>query len=252
MGKVDGFADNEQYQMLLRLLETEPAEVAEFITNPINLSTEALFPVENNGSAMAPFYIVLSIWVGSLILVAIIHTKVKPIEGVTNMRVYEEFFGRYIVFYLIGQIQTIITVLGALLYVGIQCEHPFLLWFAMSVTSFTYTLFLYALTYAFEAVGEAIAVVLMVIQVAGSGGTFPVEVLPLVYQILYKYMPFAYSISAAREAVAGTYGNDYWVYLSSLGFYVLAALVIGLLVSIPCKRLNIMIKKSTAGTDLMV
>ena len=252
MGKMDATSKGEQYQMFMRLLQTSPDQIAEFITSPINLSTEAIYPVENNGSAMAPFYVVLSIWVGSLILVAIIHTKVKPIEGVTNMHVYEEYFGRYIVFYLIGQVQTLITVMGALLYVGIQCEHPFLFWFAMSVTSFTYTLFLYSLTYAFEAVGEAIAVVLMVIQVAGSGGTFPVEVLPKFYQVLYEYMPFAYSISAAREALAGMYENDYWMYLSKLGIYVAASLIIGLLVSIPMRKMNIIIKQSTAGTDLMV
>lgn len=242
---------NDQYAMLLRLLDSDPEQIADFISEPVGISSEAIFPVENNGSAMAAFYVVLSIWVGSLILVAVIHTKVKPIEGVENMKTYQEFFGRYIVFFLIGQIQTIITVLGALLYVGIQCVHPFLFYFAMAITSWCYTLLMYSLAYAFEAVGEAIAVVLMVIQVAGAGGTFPIEVLPVAYQVLYKYMPFAYSISAARESIAGTYEYDYWKYLSALGIYIVISLVIGLFVSIPCKKMNAMIKESTEKTDLM-
>lgn len=252
MDKNAGIEESEQYRMLMRLLSTSPEKVAEFITSPIDLQVHAIFPVKNNGSAMAPFYIVLSIWVGSLILVAIIHTKVKLIPGIEHMRSYQEYFGRYIVFFLVGQIQTLITVLGALLYVRIQCEHPFMLWLAMSLTSLTYTLLLYSLAYALEAVGEAIAVVLMVIQVAGSGGTFPIEVLPVEYQKLYEYMPFAYSINAAREAVAGTYRRDYVTYLSELGVVIAVALVIGLVISIPCKKMNLRIKKSTEKTDLIL
>ena len=243
---------NDQYQMLLKLIQTDPEVISDFVSDPIDLDQENLYAIENNGSATAPFYIILSIWVGALILVAIVHTKVKPIEGVTNMKTYEEFFGRYLVFFLIGQLQTVITVLGALYFTGIQCQHKFLFWLACSFTSFTFTIFLYALTYAFEAVGEAIAVVLMVLQVAGSGGTFPVEVLPVVYQVMYKYMPFAYGMNAVRECIAGMYENDYWVYMSGLLTYIGVALVIGLIISIPCKKLNIMIKESTEKTDLMI
>jgi putative membrane protein len=111
---------------------------------------------------------------------------------------------------------------------------------------------LYALTYAFEAVGEAIAVVLMVLQVAGSGGTFPVEVLPKVYQVMYEYMPFAYGMNAVRECVAGMYQMDYWKYMSGLLLYIGLALLIGLVISIPCKKLNLTIKESTEKTDLLI
>ena len=242
---------NEQYNMLLKLIKTDPDVISGFITSPVDLDTEAIYPVKTNGSATAPFYVVLSIWVGALILVAIMKTHVKTLPTATKLRSYQEFFGRYLVFFLIGQLQTLITVMGCLLYVRIQCLHPFLFWLACAATSFTFTLFLYALTFAFGAVGEAIAVVLMVIQVAGSGGTFPIEVLPKVYQLLYKYMPFEYSMNAVRECVAGMYKQDYWIYLSSLSYYVLASLVIGLLLSIPWKRLNNYVEKKKAKTDIM-
>jgi putative membrane protein len=244
--------DNEQYKMLLKLIETDPEFISDFISDPIDLNQENIYAVENNGSATAPFYIVLSIWVGALILVAIVHTKVKSVPGVEKITTFEEFFGRYLIFFTVGQLQTVITVLGALYFTQIQCEHKFLFWLACSFTSFTFTLFLYSLTYAFEAVGEAIAVVLMVLQVAGSGGTFPVEVLPVVYQLMYKYMPFAYGMNAIRECVAGMYKNDYWIYMSGLLTYIGVALFIGLILSIPCKKLNLMIKESKEKTDLMI
>lgn len=243
---------NEQYTMLVELIKSDPKLIADFISNPVKLKQEPIYAMENNGSATAPFYFVLSIWFGSLILVAIIHTELKNNPGCKNLRNSQKFFGRYIVFYLIGQLQVLITTLGCLLYVGMQCEHPFLLWLAASFTSFTFTLFMYSLGYAFGNVGEAAAVVLMVIQVAGSGGTFPVEVLPKVFQYLYQYMPFAHGMNAMRETIAGMHGYDYWRYLGGMTAYILVALFFGLVLSVPCKKLNKKIEESKEKTDLLL
>ena len=249
---MEAMGENEQYQMLLQLLETDPAIIADFVSSPIDINQQNIYAIENNGSATAPFYIILSIWVGALILVAIVHTKVKEVQSVENLTTAQEFFGRYLVFFMIGQLQTVITVFGALYFTGIQCQHKFLFWLACSFTSFTFTLFLYALAYAFEAVGEAVAVVLMVLQVAGSGGTFPVEVLPRIYQLMYNYMPFAYGMNAVRECIAGMYKLDYLKYMSGLLIYIVLALIIGLVISVPCKKLNESIKESTEKTDLLI
>ena len=250
---VDDLENNHQYATLMKLIETDPAIIADFISSPVNLDEKPIYYVANNGSATAPFYIILSIWFGALILIAIVHSTLKTVPaGCVNLMNYQKFFGRYMVFYFIGQIQTIITVLGCLLFVGIQCEHPFMFWLAASITSFTFTLFMYSLSYAFGNVGEAAAVVLLVIQVAGSGGTFPVEVLPIVFQYMYKYMPFAYGMNAIRETIAGFHGKDYWLYLGGMGIYVLVALLFGLIISIPCAKLNKMIEESKENTDLLV
>ena len=250
--KYGKFSSAGQYAMFMELLKTDPEEMAEFLTSPVSVKTEQLYPYENNGSAMAPFYIVLSIWVGALILVAITHTRVKKGAIEKNFNHVEEFFGRYLFFFLIGQLQTFITVLGALLFVQIQCEHPFLLWASMSLTSFCFTLLLYSLVFAFDAVGEALAVVMMVLQVAGSGGTFPVEVLPNVYNVMYKYMPFVYSTNAAKESIAGMYKDYYYDNLKTLLIYVAVSLVIGLIVSVPFKKFVSVIKESTEKTDLII
>lgn len=252
MQDMSNLKTNKQYNLLVELIESDPALIADFISSPVNLEQKPIYEMENNGSATAPFYVVLSIWFGSLILIAIIHTEIKKPEEFDNLKNYQSFFGRYIVFFLIGQLQTVITFLGCLLYVGIQCKHPFMLWVAASFTSFTFTLFLYSLGYAFGNVGEAAAVILMVIQVAGSGGTFPVEVLPKVFQYLYKYMPFAHGMNAMREAIAGTHNNDYWVYLAGMIPYIVAALIFGLVISVPCKKLNEMIEESKEKTDLLL
>lgn len=155
-------------------------------------------------------------------------------------------------FFFIGQIQILITVLGTLLYVNIQCLHPFLLWLAASFSSAVFTLLLYSHTYSFGSVGEAIGVILLVLQVAGSGGTFSIEILPSEFQMLYKYMPFNYAMNGMRECIGGMYKQDYWKYMSGLLIYIVIVLVIGLVIGIPSRKVNLKIEKNIEKTDLLI
>lgn len=243
---------NDQYNEMIEVLKTDPQMIAQFVASPVAMETEAIYPIRTYGSAMAPFYTVLAIWVGALILVALIHVEVRREDDLKEVRSLHAFFGRYITFFLIGQIQAAITVLGDLFYINIQCPHPFLFWLAAAASSFVFTLFIYSLTVAMGNVGEAIAVVVMVIQVAGAGGTFPIEVLPTVYQMIYKFLPFTYCMNALRECVGGMYRNDYWKDLRTLGIYVLVSLFIGLVVAIPFRKLNKKIEHSKEKSKVML
>lgn len=240
------------YEMLMNMLKFDANDLGTFISAPVEISTEKIYPIETYGSAMTPFYTVLAIWVGALILVAIIHVNVKPQKEHPDINPVQAYFGRYITFFLIGQAQALLVTLGDLYFIGIQCISPFKFWFAASVTSFVFSIFMYSLTVAFGNVGEALAVVIMVIQVAGAGGTFPVEVLPKVYQYIYKYLPFTYAMNALRETVGGFYKFNYWKYLVILSVYVLISLFIGLVVAIPCRKLNEKIEKSKHRSEVMI
>lgn len=240
------------YEMLMNVLKFDANDLGTFISAPVEISTEKIYPIETYGSAMTPFYTVLAIWVGALILIAIIHVNVKPQKEHPDINPVQAYFGRYITFFLIGQAQALLVTLGDLYFIGIQCISPFKFWFAASVTSFVFSIFMYSLTVAFGNVGEALAVVIMVIQVAGAGGTFPVEVLPKVYQYIYKYLPFTYAMNALRETVGGFYKFNYWKYLVILSVYVLISLFIGLVVAIPCRKLNEKIEKSKHRSEVMI
>lgn len=243
---------DEQYQEIMDIVETDPTMLGNFISSPVNLDTVGIFEIENYGSAMAPFYTILALWVGALILVAIVHVKVEPVEGIDEIKPYQAYFGRYILFFLVGQTQTLITVLGDLFYIHIQCHNPFLFWLAASISSFVFTLFIYSLTVAFGNVGEALAIVVMVIQVAGAGGTFPIQTLPEIYQKIYKYFPFPYGMDAMRETIGGIYQLDYWKNIGTLGIYIIISLVIGLVVSIPFRKLMEKIEQSKENTGIMI
>ena len=239
---IKSIGDNEAYQKFVNLLQTDPDLLSDFISSP----------VENNGSMTAPFYIVLSIWVGALIMSTILKTAVKDTTDMRNLKNWQCFFGRFFVTFVIGQLQTIITVMGAFLFVGIQCEHPFYFWLACAWTSLIYSLLLYSFTYSFGNVGEALSVILMVIQVAGAGGTFPIEVLPKVFQVLYKFMPFNYSMNALRECIAGFYKETYRNCMLTLIIYGIVAIFAGIVLYYPFKILNEKIESSKENSGILI
>ena len=249
--KLVEFKNSGVYSLLQTAISFNTDELASFISAPVAITTEDLYPIANYGSAMSPFYSVLSIWVGALILVAIIHVKVHPFDGI-KVNSVEAFFGRYITFFLIGQAQALLITLGDLFFIGIQCIHPFKFWFAAAFTSFVFTMITYSLTVAFENVGEAAAVVIMVIQVAGAGGTFPIQCLPAIYQAIYKYLPFTYAMDALRECVGGTYSWYYWKCILALLVYVGICLFIGLVIAKPCRKLNAIVDKSKEKSEIMI
>lgn len=249
ISEIKGLSQNEAYEKFMELIRTDPDLLADFVSSPVEVTNEYVYPVENNGSMTAPFYIVLSIWVGALIMSTIIKTQIKDKSEYRNLKNWQCFFGRFFVTMMIGQIQTLITVLGAFLFVGIQCEDKFLMWVACAWISFVYSLLLYSFAYSFGNLGEALSVILMVIQVAGAGGTFPIEVLPKVFQTLYRFMPFNYSMNAVRECIGGFYNNTYKNCMLTLLIYVAVAIFIGIVLYHPFKIVNekIEISKEKSG-----
>lgn len=248
--KAKSVQEDERVEALVETLTGDPDMYGEFFSEPVEIESVAVYPIENYGSAVAPFYTVLSIWVGVIIMVAII--KVKPTKdkypGATPA---ELFFGRGMFFIAMGQLQTLITVLGNLYILKIQCLHPMLFWLASALTSLTFTILIYALVYSFGDVGKAVAVVVLVLQIAGSSGTYPIELLPEFFQKVYIFFPFPYAINALRECICGLYEADLVVYLLELSIFLVAGLVVGLWIRIPFEGLNHYMEKRMEDTEMM-
>lgn len=251
--KLDEIQESGNYSQMQDLLSGNHESISSFLASPVELNTNKLYPVENYGSSMAPFYSTLAMWVGGTILVAMLKVSISEssLKGMKKVRDYQVYFGRYIVFLLIGLAQSTLIGLGDLLYLRIQCETPFLFMLACWITSLVYVNVIYTLTVSFGDVGKAIAVILMVIQVAGSGGTFPIEVAPKIFQSVYPLMPFAHSMAALRETIGGLYGSTYWTELGYLCIFLIASLFLGLVLRKPIIKLNEKINEKLESTHLI-
>lgn len=259
-GKLEAAADSladaassEKLDTIGSLLKSDHQLISSFLAAPVSLDTTRIYPVENYGSAMAPFYSVLSIWVGGTILVAMMKVSVsrKRQEELENVKDYQLYLGRWILFLIIGLLQSGLICLGDLFFLEIQCVHPMYFLFAGWFASIVFVNLIYTLTVSFGDTGKAICVVLMVIQVAGSGGTFPIEMTPEFFQRVYLLMPFSHAMTAMREAIAGFYGNTYWIELGYLSLFMAASLLLGLVLRRPVIRMNEAFAEKLEDTRLM-
>lgn len=221
-----------------------------FFAEPVTIETEAVYPVDNYGSGVAPFYTTLALWVGGVVLVSLLKVKAHA-DGIDNPKSYELFFGRYLLFFVMALLQAAITVWGNFYLLHIQCLYPRRFLLAAFVTSFTFSLLIYALTISFGDLGKAVIVVVMVLQIAGSSGTYPIEILPRFYQKLYIFFPFPYAIDAMREAIAGMYEHDYALYLLRLLLFAVAALALGLVIRLPFQKFYHFVERRMEDTEMM-
>lgn len=246
----NGTTEDERVQALRKLMSGDPDTYGEFFSEPVKIDTVEVYPIVNYGSAMTPFYTVLALWVGALLLTALVKVKAEP-KNLQGVKLHQLYFGRYLLFFVLGQIQALVVVLGDIYLLHCQILDKGLFWFTASLTSFVFTLLVYSLTLSFGDIGKAVAVVIMVIQIAGSGGTFPIELLPSVYRNIYIFFPFPYAINAMRETIGGMYGNMYVKSLLQLMIFAVAALVLGLVIRKPFIKWNRFVEKRMEDTKMM-
>lgn len=232
------------------VLDLDPKDVGTFLGSPAQLVTEPVFPVANYGSNVTPFYTNLALWVGGFVLVAIYKLEVDD-EGVGDFKPWQGFFGRWLLLNLIGQLQAIICCVGDLC-LGIQCVSPVAFVFAGMVESFVYVFFIYALSVAFKHIGKALGVLLVVLQIPGASGLYPIEMQPEFFQALKPWLPFTYGINAMRESIAGFYGSYYAQNLCMLLVFLIPALLVGVAARRHLLNINALFDHRLAETDLMI
>ena len=247
---LEGLTTDEYMDTLVNILGGDPAVYGQYFPEMVQTSVNAVYPIANYGSAMTPFYTVLAIWVGGVILSSLIKIHART-EGLIDPKPAELYFGRYLFFFVLSQIQAAVIVTGDLYILKVQCLHPGMLYLTGALTAFTFSLLIYSLALSFGDVGKAIVVVIMVMQIAGSSGTFPIELLPEIYQKIYRFFPFPYAIDAMRECICGLYGDYYMTQLAFLLLFAAAALLIGLLVRRPFMGLNHFMEEKLEETELL-
>ena len=230
----------------------DAASLVSFLSSPVQLEREAFFPVENNGSAMTPFYTTMALWVGGTLMGLVFYVGIsKKAEEETGASPRHAYLGRLAFFLCVGAIQATILLLGDMFFLRTQCENPLLFMLTGWLASTVFINIIYALATSFGDVGKAIAVFIMVLQVAGSGGTFPVQMLPPIFQVAYPFLPFVHSENAFRAAMFGVYNGDWAMEMGILAAFLVPALLLGLLLRKPFVPVNEWIEEKMEETKLM-
>lgn len=232
-------------------LKADPEKIGAFMAAPVALDTQLVYPVKNYGSGVTPFFTNLALWVAGFILMAMVKLRVDP-EGLPKFTAVQAYFGRWLFYMVCGLAMGLVCCVGDLA-LGIRCESPAAFIGAGLLTVFVDVNLMFALAYAFRHIGKAIAVILLIVQIPGSSGMFPIEMMPDFFQVIHPLLPFTYSIDAMREAIGGFYGADYLHDMLLLGLlFVPLGFFIGLVIGRYDFNLNLMFDEKLGATDLLL
>ncbi len=241
---------SESMGELADLMGVDVNDVADFMASPVELTSKSIYPVKSFGSGIAPFYTNLALWVGGYVLIAIYKLEVDR-EGVGSFTARQGYFGRWLLMVILGALQAIIVTVGDLV-IGVQCVSPLLFVLGGIAISFTYVNIIYALSTTFKHIGKAIGVILVIVQIPGSSGMYPIEMMPGFFQWLHPLLPFTYGINLLRETVGGMYSFNYLFNLCILGVFLIVALFIGLQLRPLLLNLNLLFDKQLSTTGMMI
>lgn len=232
---------------IIQLLQNDPEAEKGFFAEPVVLNENSIFAIANYGTGMTPFYTVLAIWVGGLLLISVLSTDIHEKEKFSGRQIY---FGRFFTFMTIGFFQSLIVTLGDLFIIQVDVKSPF--WFVIFglICSLVFVLIIYTLVSVFGDVGKALAIIMIVLQIAGSGGTYPVVLLPKFFQMISPFLPFTYAIDIMREAVGGIVWKKVYYDLTFLFIFGLIALIIGVFFKEAINRITDKFKEKVKSSDL--
>lgn len=188
---------------IITVLQSNPDLMGSALAQPFTVKNEDIYKVNSFGAAFAPTYIALSIWVGCTMLVAVLKTKVPKLAKFRGLSVREEYLGKLLTFGTLSLVQTLVILLSAVLILRIHVASFFLLLMVGLLSSMTFTIIVYTMAALFGNLGKAFIVMLMAVQLAGSGAMYPVQLNPLLFRIFQPLFPFAYSVGGFREAIGG-------------------------------------------------
>lgn len=231
--RIDEALASGSVDQLKQVIGSDPEALAKAISAPVGVDRIAVFPVEDFGSAMAPLYTTLALWVGSLLIMVLLNpvpsTRAKKEAGLVNQKSWQLFFGRYGAAFVLAFMQSTVVCLGNMLFVGVQVSNPLLYLVCFWVAGFVFSFIIYTLVSLFANLGKALAVLLLIIYVTGGGGSFPLQLLPQFFQDVSPILPATHVINAMRAASMGVYQNDFWIEIIWVLMFLIPFIIMGIL-----------------------
>lgn len=236
-------------ESLLNSGAIDPEKIAEFMQSPTQVTTEKLYPLNAYGSAMAPLFISLSLWIGCVMLCVILKLEVDD-EKIPNLKVVQGWIGRWMFFAILAVLQAIVCVAGCL-YIGVQTVSVPIFFLTAICMSLAYLTIVYTLSSSFQHIGIGLCIILVFVQIPGGTGLYPIEMTPEFFRALYPVFPFTYGINALREAIAGFYDGQIAQYLGTLLAIGAITGVAGLLLRPQLTNFNRLIARELKANDLV-
>ena len=228
----------------------DASTISDFMLSPTVISEKAIYPVAAYGSGMAPLFTTLSLWVGAFVLVVIPKLETDD-EGIDNLTPSQGYLGRFLLLATLAATQGLVTGIGDLI-IGIQCASAPVFLLTCVITSLVYMSVIFALSTTFMHVGKGVCVALVILQVPGASGLYPIEMMPGFFRTLYPLLPFTYSIDALRETIGGFYDGHWFGYIGKLLIFAMLAFLLGLGARPKLANLNRLFAREIKESDMII
>ena len=216
----------EIWDQLSTLTSLDPDSIAAFMTGPVTVHENDLFPVPAYGSSMAPLFTNLSLWIAGFVLMVLFRLEIDT-EDVDGLTVRQAYVGRWLLFAVMNVIQALLVSIGNVV-IGVQTVNPVVYVATCVFIGLAYMSIIYALSVSFGYIGKGIAVLLVIMQIPGASGIYPIQMMPDFFRSLFPFFPFTYGIDAMRETIGGFYGLNYLRYMAVLALFAALAFALGI------------------------
>ncbi|MFC4138352.1 MULTISPECIES: YhgE/Pip domain-containing protein [unclassified Microbacterium] len=238
------------WQRLSEISGLDPEQIADFMASPVQVHENVMFPTQAYGSAMAALFTNLSLWIGAFVLMVIFRLEVDT-EGVEGVTVRQAYMGRWMLFAAIVFFQALLVSIGNLI-IGVQTANAFAFVGTSVLIGLSYLSIIYALSVVFGYVGKGLAILLVIFQIPGASGLYPIEMMPDFFRSLYPFLPFTYGIDALRETISGFYDGAWWRAMGTLAVFVVLAFVLGLFLRRRLGNFALLFNRKLAESRLLV
>ena len=215
---------------IVKLLKLDATKESDFLTQPVEVQENAVYPIANNGSASTPFYTALCLWVGAVLFSSVAVTGFH-LEGKDKLLYSkrEQFSARMLTFIVMGLGQALIVTLGNYFGLGVDVRNPvYSVLFALLI-AITFMIMVYVLVALFGNIGKGIAIIILVLSISGGGGNYPIQVSGKFFQAINPYLPFTHAVNLLRESAGGIYWPNAWLAIIILVAVSIVFLVAGLI-----------------------
>lgn len=208
------------------LTDLNPDQIGQFMSSPVTVNQHTLFPVANYGSGMAPLFTNLSLWIGAFMLVVLLRQEVDT-EGVEGLTVRQAYLGRFLLLAVLNMVQALLVSIGDVV-IGVQMTSAVVFVATAVFIGLVYLSIIYALALSFGYIGKGVAILLVIMQIPGASGIYPIEMMPGFFRALFPFFPFTYGINAMREIIGGFYDAYYWRAIGMLLLFAALAFILGI------------------------
>ncbi|WP_236895497.1 YhgE/Pip domain-containing protein [Clostridium beijerinckii] len=227
--KIKDMDEEDKIDELLDMMTSNWENQSDFVASPVEIEDNRLFPWPNYGTATTPFYTVLCLWVGGLLASALLSLEAPKFDDGTRIKPYEMYLGKLLLFLTVGVCQALVASIGSLIMLKVYSVHPIMYIFYSIFVSIIFVIVIYTAASILDDVGKAAIVIILVLQMAGASGNFPIEVAPVFFQKLFPFLPFTYAISGMRQIMAGIVYSILIKDIAVLAIYMFVSLIAGIL-----------------------